>query len=710
MLRQRSLERPAALALAIVGWATITAQACGPSFPNSVLESPDRALRAGMRLSFLEELKRVGPAAPARYRAIPPKRDPAVQTANVALEDLKEALKGSPGSHQEHEAVAGQYARVRAAIKDYSRAVRRWRSYRDYRPEKPRPRPPDLTPPRGLPDEFSRYLKSALAYHRGELEDARAGWLALLELPSRKRHYRSTWATFMIGKTLLAEQPAQAIQWFRRVRTSADQGFADSLGLAASSIGWEGQAELRQGHYGRAIELYLVQLATDDPTAVPSLLAVARRALDDQPQTLRKLAANTAARRVITARLVCADRDWSDRARQKSRLKRAAAWLAAIEAAGISPVEGADRLALAAYNAGEFDTARRWIDRAPPNSVLREWIRAKLFLHAGELNRAAELLGRVVRRFPRNPQADSQPDRATLTDMDRNDRRILRKAAAELGILRLARRQYAQALHVLLQAGRWLDAAYVAERVLSTGELISFVDRNFPGNDYHPPNDIWYRHEEKDIAPGWRTRYLLARRLTRENRGRKAREYYPENLRPRLDQYLDALTTGNDARRPADVRAAALWRAARLARWYGMALMGTELDPDWFLFGGDLTTDSPADLRRPGKSGELAPSTDDERGRVAGHVPKPNTRFHYRYVAADHAWAAAELMPDHTDQTAEVLCTAGRWLMNRDPRAADRFYKALVNRCRWTKLGREADRLRWFPKMTDDARRDDPRR
>jgi hypothetical protein len=68
-------------------------------------------------------------------------------------------------------------------------------------------------------------------------------------------------------------------------------------------------------------------------------------------------------------------------------------------------------------------------------------------------------------------------------------------------------------------------------------------------------------------------------------------------------------------------------------------------------------------------------------------------------VAADLAWLAAGLMPDNDAVTAETLCEGGRYLMYTDARRADRFYKALVRRCRNTPLGAEADRKRWFPKV-----------
>ena len=113
----------------------------------------------------------------------------------------------------------------------------------------------------------------------------------------------------------------------------------------------------------------------------------------------------------------------------------------------------------------------------------------------------------------------------------------------------------------------------------------------------------------------------------------------------------------------------------------------------------------------------------DERDRAARNAPQVQERFHYRYLAANLAWEGAKLLPDDSEETARVLCLAGTWLKNRDQRAADRFYKALVRRCRKTALGAEADRLRWFPPMDsegnwppkagadesdDDAPRDDP--
>jgi hypothetical protein len=292
----------------------------------------------------------------------------------------------------------------------------------------------------------------------------------------------------------------------------------------------------------------------------------------------------------------------------------------------------------------------------------------------------------------------------------------------ELGALRLARREYTEALEALLNGGFWPDAAYVAERVLTVEELKQFVDRGRgrgaavtkgPGQ---PPD------ETTGLSPGRRTvdenlRYLLARRLTRASRGGEATDYYPETLQSKHRVYLHLLAEANAATgvdtgtavnpvNPVKVgnaanagnafqRAAALWTAALMTCNDGMELLGTELEPDWAIYGGSFEHGNTV-MGRAAYNGFARPSWNElDRGRA--HDPSYPERFHYRYLAADLAWEAAKLMPNNSEETARVLCLAGSWLKNRDPIAADVFYKALVRRCRGTALGQAADRKRWFP-------------
>jgi hypothetical protein len=98
----------------------------------------------------------------------------------------------------------------------------------------------------------------------------------------------------------------------------------------------------------------------------------------------------------------------------------------------------------------------------------------------------------------------------------------------------------------------------------------------------------------------------------------------------------------------------------------------------------------------------LAPSA-DELSRARRHHADPEERFHYRYQAAFIALQAASLLPDNSEQKAQILHTAGTWLKARDPQTADIFYKHLVRRCRKTALGSAADLQRWFPALDGDG-------
>jgi hypothetical protein len=267
----------------------------------------------------------------------------------------------------------------------------------------------------------------------------------------------------------------------------------------------------------------------------------------------------------------------------------------------------------------------------------------------------------------------------------------------------------------------------------------------------------WGRAQPRQT--GENIRYLLARRLARAHRLDEARNYYPEKWRPLYEQLRAALNHGENSGRAAQDRAQAYFEAAQLTRKLGLELVGTEVEPDWRIHAGDyeegVTVADRANLR----STNALAASEEELGRAAQHAPAPGLRWHYRrtasalavkgaqllreadsaglskeewartlfesaellhqfdryateiamapdpkdppllarYPSAILAWKAAQLLPNNADETARVLCRGGSWIKNRDPKAADLFYKALVRRCRKTEIGAEADRLRWFP-------------
>ena len=264
-----------------------------------------------------------------------------------------------------------------------------------------------------------------------------------------------------------------------------------------------------------------------------------------------------------------------------------------------------------------------------------------------------------------------------------------------MGSLFLSQQQYIKALDTFSRGGYWEDAAYIAEHIMKIDEHQNYIDQTWPGNT---PEDSTIQ-----MSIDTRLRFLLARRLARLDRWQDARKYYPVKWQNRMDVYVQAIQDGNNQKFLKSKRADALWKAAVIARYEGMELMGTELEPDWFLYdGNEFRRTFMQDIREGKISDTIAPSSTDEIQRTQ-QIILPDKRFHYRYIATEHAWQAAELMPDNSDQTARVLCIAGSWIKLKDPMAADKFYKALVIRNRKTKLGQEADELRWFPKIEIDG-------
>jgi len=674
----------------ILALAEVPLLACGPHFPNRVLLGGDNVVLKAPVANFHKEIERIKPPVPPQFEAVPPSRGQyRQQTATIDVAELENALAERNLGEEQRNNILEKYRAARKVTLEYVKTLSRWKNGRkwNWRTKKydPSKAPkPQFNPPAigdGLPGEFMDYLRGAISFHLGETGKAIDAWLDLLNRPVQERLYRSTWAAFMIGKTLLEEEPAEAIEWFRIVRQLAEEGFVDSLGLASSSLGWEAKAALNLDQYDQAIELYVAQRATGDPTAVLSLQVAAGKALGSEPEVLEEIARNTTARKVITAYVI------------SHRRSRRGSWLTAVESANVSAVEEAERLALASYQMGEMDIAQRWLDVAPQDTTMSRWVRAKLLLRAGKIPEAADQLARISKRFP--------PSGLRNFGYGRKDVGV--SARGELGVVYLSRRQYVESLDVLIRGGHWEDAAYVAERVLTPDELIEYVNLKWPRLEQEDSSGESYM-SYRSANPNWfriRIRYLLARRLSRLGRWDEARPYYPAKWQGRFDAYIQALSKGDNEGLSSQEQAAALWKAACIARYEGMELLGTEAEPDWFVWRGNFERTPASQIRGLPKPDELVPSTSDERRRLQENFV-PEKRFHYRYTAADYAWQAAELMPNNSDETARVLCIAGSWLKVRDPQAADRFYKTLVLRCRKTKLGQEADKLRWFPKIEID--------
>lgn len=252
-------------------------------------------------------------------------------------------------------------------------------------------------------------------------------------------------------------------------------------------------------------------------------------------------------------------------------------------------------------------------------------------------------------------------------------------AALDLGMVLFKRaaddpKYYAGTMDAFLKARSPFDAACVAEQYMTLDELVGYASTLAPTDE---DKNAYYPTRLPDI------RHLCARRLAREDSLEKAIPFYPEAMQDEARTLFSNLRNGRDPAKTRKERAESLIDAARVTREDGMELYGTALAPDGRSYDGQW--------------GEQ-----DGKPWPKGNQPKPNTRFHYRYLAADLMWEAAQLLPDNDPLTATALYEGGTFLKNRDPKAADRFYKALVRRNPNLAVAQQANKLRWFPPDFDD--------
>jgi hypothetical protein len=341
-----------------------------------------------------------------------------------------------------------------------------------------------------------------------------------------------------------------------------------------------------------------------------------------------------------------------------------------------------DRLAALAYQAGRYELAEKLT--VATDRPLGLWVRAKLALRRGDRAAAAKDWTAAVL---------GTENAGAGTALDTPEKSRLR---GELAVIRLSQGEYQDSLRVLFPLARtyWGDVAYIAERVLTVDELKAFVDRLPAAPEVLPPPSDLEMAMQRDPVAALRT--LLARRLIREGRIAEPLAYFPPSPaasgstsdqrddRATADAYLAAVEAARPGR-PVDwpwqsvPRAAALFEVATLARRQGMELMGTEGPPDEAVLDGAFSEGfgqaSPDGTARA-PSALLGP---DEASRFAASAPKPNSRFHYRVIATDHALAAADLLPQRSQAYAATLCWAARYAFDSaDEARAAAIYRRYV--------------------------------
>ena len=597
--------------------------------------------------------------------------------------------------------------------------------------------------------EFADYHRGAYAYRQGptHYDEAKKAWLALLNRPAGERHYRTLWATFMLGKLAMKAGDPDAVKWFEKTRDLARQGFADSLGMAADSYGWQGRSEWKQGHPDKAAPLFLTQLALGDESAIVSLKALIpdRDPIDGtlnygpepapadttgnappappDPATLAALkaaATDPLLRRLVTAHILATG--WGARwpgFSADGANTRSQRWLQTISAVKPDNLQDAEYLGWLAYMVGDYKQAQHWLDASKSTSPAADWLHAKLQLRGGDLKAAVKSLAGAVDTL-------SSPDRYTgwsdgaYADAnksgpgygsiaDEETWTMGESANGDLGLMHLEGGDFVQAMDLLLKGGLWQDAAYIAERVLTADELKAYVDKMpppGPATKPAPGSILLYGDTSEDTTT--RMRNLLGRRLVREDRYNEASLYLTAPYDKIVQKYAAALKDGANTSLPKEQRAKAYFTAAWLARYDGMELMGTEVSPDGFNSDGDFPDTDFAQERSTAKykneDGQMvvpdatdgAPATKAELARLKKNQIEPDQRYHYRFIAAAVAMRAAALLPDQTEELADVVNTAGHWIANADEQLGNKYFQVIDRRASKTKIGAQASKAHWY--------------
>lgn len=513
-------------------------------------------------------------------------------------------------------------------------------------------------------DEFKLYLEGYGELLRNpEFDKIPAAWDKLLQLPAERRHYRTAWVHFMLGNHFKEDCHIH----YENCRNAVRSGFADTVGVALRSYTLEIRYSKR-----------------------PAL--VIRRAAEAE-------LSNSPLEFISTI-----DRNWVNKHSTSEYLSMledplAREFLAIIDRSprfdkmiGNYKLRSADIRACHAYAKGDMVLARNYLKKLEKPTLLSVYIEAKLARHTGN----TFLATRKLRQWLKMAEKATPVDKNDLIDV--YDYRVKINAEKDvcglLGSALVFRHNFQEAAEYFYRANSETDLHLILERFFTLDEAAAFVEKLGKSRQ-----DNQYK-------------YLVSRRAFRESNFELAARYLPENELPNLKNYIAFMEQCNNTKLDADSRAIALYNAAKILRYHGMELAGTQEAPDYFPggYGTGLPYDHCDNCRYNKFLGRwtlcrehMADHGNDSTMSFPGfNAPKdhrniPQTqRYHYRYGAARLAMKAGNLAKDD-DLRAIIYIFGGNCLRHTSVPEADIFYKMLVNECKKSLLSKLADHERWFP-------------
>ncbi len=637
--------------------ASAAAEACGPDYPLRLLGDRANSLAELPESNFTFEAGRLAVSVPALKPAAPADSESRWDEAQNRYLDEREVAEPKGLSPEQVAKIVELRQLTDAAQAEAAGA--------------------------SLPAELRLYTAGAVAFMQADDATAQAYFRQVLALPAGERQLRGAWAAYSLGRSLARsadaaraadltdEQLTQARQAdvdgakqaFQQTRQLVLDGASDAMELGIASLGEEARLELDEGDWSAAIGLYASQLKLGSTTGYSSMKALAVDLSQMPEEQLAPLLQQLPVQRLLTAYLI-SHAGWSygeQPAGEQTLVKL-------LQRGDIANMANADRLAALSYQVGDYAATAALLEHAPDNG-LTWWLRAKIALRNGDQNSAQAAYAKAAQAFPEDEswgwRRDANWNSETLQPHCRVE--------GEGAILALQRGDYLEAFEALYRSGYiyWGDTAEVAERVLTTDELKAFVDANVPAppSIATPPEP--YVYQPRPVAA--QLRQLLARRLLRDGRYDEAPGYFYEvSLQTAAREYGQARQAA-ESRWTDTGKAEALYQAGKLARRQGMELLGYEMSPDFAWFDGMYSLDR-VQVQTPG--GLLSQA---ETERQNANLAQPNNRYHYRWVAAELANQAADLLPTTSQAYAATLCRATGWIIYSDLPLAQRYYRRYVD-------------------------------
>jgi cellulose synthase operon protein C len=717
MMKHKSL----AIGLAVAAVAAV-AWACGPEFPTQMLDDRAATLNVVPQNTFAFEASHLLPATDD-LQAVEsgPYDDPGKGRPDLAPEQAErvKTLAALESGAKAFEAGADLPPDLRAYVAgavDWKRAITECPAAPESQYGESLSKPPCAVFDAAALDAAQARFEQVLALAPDQAP-RRGAWAAYM-----LGEVHALRAAKAAGTPAFASHRDAAAKAFQQTRSRVLAGASDAEGLAVASFGEEARLSLyAEGtpcvwvdlynaasctqalsptDLKHAIALYAAQAGHGSANAVQSLAAIASAVLGNDDQ-VDALIDGPVSQRLLVVYAIASFSAGDPESNQAA----VTGLVDAIRAAGPDKVAAADRLASLLYSMGRYDEAGAVLTKA--DGPLASWVRAKLALRKGDREGAARFYAEAAKAFPKTDDPTAALGRDSA-----------HRLVGESGVLALARGEYVEAMARMYQVassvggdgngyerdlgdqdagygnngdsdsgtGFGNDMNYIAERVLTVDELKTFVDANVPAA---PPAAVPPKTPSTDpVALNDRLRWLLARRLMRVGRFDDAYAYFPSGVirpsfppepepysgpdTPSHPTYIDLRATAKayakavhdgDTAWTGIGKAEARYAAAKIARELGMELLGYEQGPDYSDNGGVYQGGS-------GQSAETLKGdlvTAGERQRFNDSAAQPDRRYHYRYLAADRAVSAADLLPPRSQAFAATLCKATNWMLEGPP-------------------------------------------